>query len=158
MAMRKKYIVRLTGEDREQLGMVIRALSGSSSKVRRAQVLLKADADGPHWTDRRIADAFNCRTRTIEELRERFVTQGFAAALDKKQPETPPRAKVLDGCQEAKVIAMRLGRPPAGYSNWSLRLLAGRVVELGIVESVSRETLRRALKKTASRRGRFNTG
>jgi Homeodomain-like domain len=158
MAMQKKYIVRLTGAERDHLGEVVRTLAGSSTKVRRAQVLLKADADGPDWTDWRIAEAFNCRTRTVEQIRERFVTQGFRAALDKKQPEKPPRAKVLDGHQEAKVIAVRLGRPPAGYANWSLRLLADRVVELGIVERVSHETLRKTLKKTGSRRGRSSTG
>lgn len=146
--MLKKYVVRLTGEERRVLREVIRKLNGSSLKVRRAQILLKADADGPNWTDRQIADAFNCRTKTVENIRQRLVTQGFEAALDKKQPETPPRAKVLDGVQEAKVIAVRLGEPPAGFSNWSLRLLADQVVELGIVESVSHETLRKTLKKT----------
>ena len=146
--MQKKYVVRLTRQERQQLREVIRTLKGSSMKVRRAQILLKADADGPNWTDQRIADAFNCRTKTVENIRQRLVTQGFAAALDKKQPESPPRAKRLDGKQEAKVIALRLGRPPAGFSNWSLRLLANQVVELGIVETVSHETVRQTLKKT----------
>ena len=146
--MQKKYVVRLTRQERQQLREVIRTLNGSSMKVRRAQILLKADADGPNWTDQQIADAFNCRTKTVENIRQRLVTQGFAAALDKKQPESPPRAKRLDGKQEAKVIALRLGRPPAGFSNWSLRLLANQVVELGIVETVSHETVRQTLKKT----------
>lgn len=146
--MLKKYVVRLTREERQILREVIRKLNGSSLKVRRAQILLKADADGPNWTDHRIADAFDCRTKTVENIRQRLVTQGFEAAVDKKQPETPPRAKLLDGAQEAKVIAVRLGKPPAGFSNWSLRLLADRVVELGIVETVSHETLRKTLKKT----------
>jgi hypothetical protein len=148
MAMLKKYVVRLTRQERHVLREVIRKLNGSSLKVRRAQILLKADADGPNWTDRQIADAFNCRTKTVENIRQRLVTQGFEAALDKKQPEAPPRAKLLDGTQEAKIIAVRLGKPPAGFSNWSLRLLADRVVELGIVETVSHETLRKTLKKT----------
>lgn len=145
--MQKKYIVRLTGQERDILREVIRKLKGSSMKVRRAQILLKADAEGPHWTDQEIADAFGCRTKTVENIRQRLVTQGFAATLDKKKPAQPPRAKRLDGKQEAKVIALRLGKAPRGYANWSLRLLAERVVALGIVESVSHETLRRTLKK-----------
>lgn len=147
--MQKKYIVRLAPQERQILCEVIRKLKGSSLKVRRAQILLKADADGPNWTDARIAEAFNCRTKTVENIRQRLVTRGFEETLDKKPPETPPRAKLLDGKQEAKVIALRLGRPPAGFANWSLRLLANQVVELGIVEDISYETLRRTLKKTA---------
>jgi Homeodomain-like domain len=148
MAMRKKYVVRLTDQERRTLKEVMRKLKGSSMKVRRAQILLKADVGGPNWTDRRIAEAFDCRTQTVENIRHRLVCQGFEAALDQRQPEAPPRAKVLDGSQEAKVIALRLGQPPKGYANWSLRLLADQVVELGIVETVSHETLRRMLKKT----------
>jgi transposase len=146
--MEKKYLVRLTDEERETLRSVIRKLKGSSQKVRRAQILLKADADGPNWTDRKIAEAFECRTKTVENIRQRLVTEGFDVALNGKQRETPPREKRLDGEQEAKVIALRLGKPPKGFANWTLRLLAGRVVELGIVESVSHETLRHTLKKT----------
>jgi hypothetical protein len=145
--MRKKYVVRLTKQERRVLRDVICKLKGSSMKVRRAQMLLKADADGPNWTDQRIAEAFDCRTQTVENVRQRLVTQGFEAALDKQPPPTPPRAKLLDGQQEAKVIAVRLGKPPKGHANWSLRLLAGQVVELGIVEKVSHETLRKTLKK-----------
>jgi hypothetical protein len=147
--MQKKYVVRLTGEERETLRSVIRKLSGSSQKVRRAQVLLKADADGPGWVDSRIADAFGCRINTVEKIRQRLVMDGFSIALNGKKRETPPRQKLLDGEQEAKVIALRLGEPPAGFANWSLRLLAEKVVELSIVESVSYETVRQTLKKTA---------
>lgn len=145
----KKYIVRLSEQERRTLREMVRKFKGSSAKVRRAQVLLKADADGPNWVDQRIADAFGCRTRTIENARQRIVTQGFEAALEKKSPETPPRAKLLDGPQEAKIIAMRLGKPPKGFANWSLRLLAEKVVELGIIDAVSHETLRTTLKKMA---------
>ena len=146
--MEKKYFVRLTDEERETLGCVIKKLKGSSQKVRRAQILLKADADGPNWTDKRIAEAFSCRTKTVENIRQRLVTEGFDIALNGKKRETPPRPKRLDGEQEAKVIALRLGEPPPGFANWSLRLLADRVVELGIVDAVSHETLRKTLKKT----------
>lgn len=156
--MPKKYIVRLTDAERAQLTEVVRKLKGSSQKVRRAQVLLKADADGPAWTDARIAEAFGCRVQTIEKLRERLVTRGFAVALHGQPRERPPRAPVLDGAQEARVIALRLGPPPPGFANWSLRLLAGRVVELGIAPAVSHETVRRALKKTGSRAACSSTG
>lgn len=146
--MNKKYIVRLSKRERGELSDVARRLKGSSQKVRRANILLKADARGPNWTDARIADAFSCRVQTVENLRKRLVTEGFRIALDGKPRENPPRQKSLDGKQEAKVIAMRLGKPPRGYANWSLRLLTERVVELGLVESISHETIRQTLKKT----------
>ena len=127
--MHKKYIVRLTNEERETLRIVVKKLKGSSQKVRRAQVLLKADADGPDWTDTRIAEAFDCRTKTVENIRQRLVRDGFEIALNGKKRESPPRAKALDGEQEAKVIAMRLGSPPRGFANWTLRLLAKQLVQ-----------------------------
>jgi hypothetical protein len=147
--MHKKYIVRLTDQERGELATVIKKLKGTSQKVRRAQILCKADADGPNWADDRIADAFGCRTRTVENVRQRLVECGFREALDGITPETPPVKKLLSGEQEARIIATRLGSPPPGYANWTLRLLARKVVELGIVESVSYETVRRTLKKTA---------
>lgn len=146
--MPKKYIVRLTDAERNTLGEVVAKLTGSSQKVRRARILLKADADGPAWTDVKIAEALDCRTKTVENIRERFVTEGFDLTLNGK-PRAEPRPKLLDGEQEAKIIAMRLGPPPAGFSNWTLRLLAEQVVALEIVESISHETVRRTLKKTA---------
>ena len=146
--MNKKYIVRLTDQERDELAGVIKKFKGTSQKVRRAQILSKADADGPSWTDQRIAEAFGCRTRTIEKLRQRLVESGFRETLDSVKRESPPVDKLLDGEQEARIIATRLGSPPSGYANWTLRLLARKVVELGIVESVSYETVRRTLKKT----------
>ncbi|MEA5464809.1 helix-turn-helix domain-containing protein [Leptothoe sp. PORK10 BA2] len=146
--MPKKYIVRLSEVERNALRGVIKQLKGSSQKVRRAQILLKADAEDSSWTDARIAEAFCCRSQTVENIRKRLVTQGFAAALNGLKRPAPPTAKLLDGEQEAQVIAMRLGEAPKGYANWSLRLLARKVVELGMVESVSHETVRQTLKKT----------
>jgi len=145
--VQKKFIVRLTDAERGELEAVVKKLKGSGQKVRRAQILLKADADGPHWTDLRIAEAFSCRTQTVERLRQRLVEQGFDEALNGKKRATPPVPKLLSGDQEAKIIAMRLGPPPAGYANWTLRLLARRVVELGVAERVSYETVRGTLKK-----------
>ena len=147
--MQKKYIVRLSKEERGVLEDVIKKLKGSSLKVRRAQILLKADADGPNWTDQRIAEAFSCSTQTVENVRQRLVMEGFVIALHGKKRDTPPREKRLDGEQEAKVIALRLGPPPKGFANWSLRLLADQAVALEIVETVSHETIRQTLKKTA---------
>lgn len=147
--MQKKYVVRLSGEEREHLAAVVKKLSGTSQKVRRAQILLKADADGPGWTDRQIADAFGCRSKTVENVRQHLVERGLEQTLDGIKRTTPPTPKVLDGEQEAKVIATRLGPPPAGYAHWTLRLLASKVVELSIVGSVSHETVRRTLKKVA---------
>jgi transposase len=146
--MRKKYVVRLAELERDELRQVIRKLKGTSQKVRRAQILLKADADGPGWTDERIAEAFCCRVQTVEKIRQRFVERGFDETLEGAKPARPPTEKLLDGEQEARVIALRLGPPPAGYANWTLRLLARKVVELELVESISHETVRRTLKKT----------
>jgi len=146
--MQKKFVVRLTDEEREQLRGVVGKLKGTSQKVKRAQILLKADVEGPGWTDRRIAEAFDCRAQTVEAIRQRLVERGFDETLNGVKRVKPPTPKLLDGNQEAKIIAMRLGPPPKGYANWALRLLARKVVELEVVESVSHETIRRTLKKT----------
>lgn len=147
--MNKKFIVRLSDEERARCQEVVKKLKGSSEKVRRAQLLLKADADGPGWTDSRIAEAFNCRVQTIENLRKRLVTQGFEAALERKKRPEPPTPPKLDGAGEAKLIAMRLGKPPVGYGHWTLQLLADELVALEVVDSISHETVRKVLKKTA---------
>lgn len=146
--MQKKYIVRLTDGERQELEQVIKKLKGTSQKVRRAQILLKSDADGPNWTDQKIAEAFGCRTKTVENVRQHLVEGGFEETLNGAKRAQPPVEKMLDGEQEAQIIATRLGPPPQGYANWTLRLLARKVVELGIVDAVSYETVRRTLKKT----------
>lgn len=145
--MKKKYIVELTEDERSTLQEIVKKLKGTSGKVKRAQILLKADAGGLGWTDARIAEAFDCRTKTVENVRQRFVEEGFEIALNGRRPETPPTKKLLNGEQEAKIIALRLSTPPAGYGKWTLRLLARKVVELEIVEAVSYQTVRRTLKK-----------
>jgi hypothetical protein len=146
--MNKKYIVRLTDEERQTCTEIIKKLKGTSQKVRRAQILLKADADGPAWIDVRIAEAFNCRVQTIESLRKRFVTESFELTLNGKKRQTPPTQPLLDGRGEAKLISMRLGKPPAGYGSWTLQLLADELVALEVVDSISHETVRQTLKKT----------
>jgi Homeodomain-like domain len=147
--MNKKFIVRLSDEERRICQEVVKKLKGSSQKVRRAQIMLKADAAGPQWTDTRIAEAFNCRVQTIENLRKRLVTGGFELALEGKKREEPPTPPKLDGEAEAKLIAMRLGKPPAGYGHWTLNLLADELVALEVVDSISHETVRKVLKKMA---------
>ena len=155
--MQKKYVVRLTDVEREFLSILLKKKRVSSQKLLRARVLLKADSDGPQWTDAEIANSFDCRTKTVENIRERFVTEGFEMTLEGK-PKQRVRSKVLDGNQEAAIIALRLGSPPKGFANWTLRLLAERAVALEIVSSVSHETLRRTLKKTISQIRRSSIG
>ena len=147
--MNKKYIVRLSDEERVVCQEVVKRLKGSSEKVKRAQILLKADADGVGWPDAKIAEAFDCRVQTVESLRKRLVTEGFERVLERKPRATPPTPCKLDGEGEAKLIAMRLGKPPAGYGRWSLQLLADELVALEVVESICPETVRKTLKKTA---------
>ena len=138
----------MNDSEREQLNQIIKKFSGSSQKVRRAQILLNVDVEGPAWTDSRIAEAFGCRVNTVENIRQRLVEVGFAQTLDGKQRSEPARPKSLTGDEEARIIATRLGKPPKGYANWSLRLLADKVVELQIAPKVSHETIRQTLKKT----------
>src|SRR5207249_3220005 len=113
----------------------------------RAQLLLKVDGDGPRWADGRIAEAFNCRVQTSENLRKRLVTEGFALALEGRKRWEPPTPSKLAGEAEAKLIALRLGKPPAGYGHWTLQLLADEMMALEIVDSISHETVRQVLKK-----------
>lgn len=147
--MNKKYIVRLTDAERTMCEATIKKETGTSEKRRRATILLKADADGPAWDDSKISAAVGCRTRTVENVRQAFVLEGFKEALARKKRATPPTPKVLDGAAEAKLIALRLGKPPAGYGHWTLRLLADQLVELEVVASISPETVRQTLKKMA---------
>jgi hypothetical protein len=146
--MYKKYVIRLSEEERQVCQDVVRKLKGSSEKVRRAQILLKADADCPNWVDAWIAEAFLCRVQTIESLRKRLVTESFKAALNRRVRESPPTPRLLDGQDEAKLIALRLGKPPARYGRWMLQLLFGELIALEVVDSISIETVRQTLKKT----------
>lgn len=147
--MEKKYIVRLSIDERTQLTEVVKKLKGSPQKVQRAQILLKADVEGPNWSDKKIADTLGCRTKTVENVRERLVTKGFDVALNGKIRLEPPRSKSLSGEQEAALIAMRLGSPPTGYGSWTLKLLQNQMIVLEIVDTISHETIRKTLKKTA---------
>ena len=147
--MHKKSVVRLSEEERMVCEGIIKHLKGSSQKFRRAQILLKADADGAGWPDVKIAEAFNCRVHTIEHFRKRLVTERFALALDGKKRQEPPTPCKRDGEADAKRIARRLGKPPAGYGHWTLHLLADAMVALAVVEAISHETVRKTLTKMA---------
>jgi transposase len=148
--LRIKYVVRLSAEERQELEEVLRKGKAAAQRRRHAQILLKVDEGplGPAWTNDRTAEAVGVSAQTVINVRRRLVERGFAAALGRKKQARPFRAIVLDGEKEARLIALACGKPPAGHARWTLRLLADRLVELQVVESVSLETVRKALKKT----------
>src|SRR5215208_2024230 len=148
--MYKKYIVRLTQEQRTQLETLVSSGRTHARKLLYGRILLKADADGPdHWTDEKIAEALEGSTATVSRERRRFCEEGLEVALMPRKPGRP-RRRVLDGRAEAHLIALSCSDPPEGRERWSMRFLADRMVELGHVDTVSHETVRRTLKKTAS--------
>jgi transposase len=151
----KKYKVTLTAEERQQLQNLIAAGKAAALKLAHARILLKADAadGGPAWPDVQIAEAVEVSVATIERVRQRFVEQGVAAALGRKPQDRPSRPRALDGRAEARLIALACSAPPGGRAEWTMQLLADRLVELAVVDTVSDETVRRCLKKTRSSRG-----
>jgi Homeodomain-like domain len=146
--MAKKYVLKLTAEERNELTRLVRKGNAAGWKLQRAQALLKCDQGpgGPAWPDARIAEAYGITTRSLESWRKRAVEHGPMALLERK-PRTPSAATKLGGENEARLTALACSQPPKGLARWSLRLLAGRLVELEVVDSVSHETVRRALKK-----------
>lgn len=146
---KKKYIVVLSAEERETLESLTTTGKTSAYKLNHARILLMADINqqGGGWRDHDISDALNISISTIERVRQRFVKQSLEAALSRQLPSrTKPR--LLDGEQEAHLVALACAQPPEGEGKWSLRLLADQLVELGYVESISHETVRQTLKKT----------
>jgi len=143
--MNKKYVVRLTSEEREELRGLIAKGKAAAYKIRAAHILLKADAEG--WRDEEIARAFCVHVGTVSSVRRRFVLEGLESVLERKMRQSPPRERVLDGEKEAQLIAVSCSEPPAAHERWTLRLLADKLVELEVVESISHETVRQALKK-----------
>jgi transposase len=146
--MPKKYVVRLTEAEREHLERLLRRGEAHARKLLYARILLKTDASGDGWTDERIAEAFEVSTATVARERQRFCEDGLEVALLPKKPGRP-RRRVLDGRAEAHLVALSCSDPPEGRERWSMRLLADRMMELGYVESISYETVRRTLKKTS---------
>ena len=151
----KKYQVTLTAEERQQLQALIATGKAAAKKLAHARILLKADASegGPAWDDQRIADAAEVSTDTVSRVRQRFVEHGLEAALSRKKQDRPSRERKLDGRAEARLIALACSTPPDGRKVWTMRLLADRLVELEVVDTVSDETVRRVLKNTSSSRG-----
>lgn len=148
--MHKRYVVRLTDEERASLQALVRGGRAHARKLLYGRILLKADANGPdHWTDEQIADAFELSTATVARERRRFCEEGLQVALMPRKPGRP-RRRVLDGRAEAHLVALSCSDPPEGRERWSLRLLADRMVELGHADALSHETVRRTLKKTSS--------
>lgn len=147
LCMRKKYLVQLTDSQVAELQEVIKASDKGRQLVRRANILWAANTNGPNWTDKRIALAYHCSIEAVEKIRRRFVERGFEGTLKRKVGKRAGRPKEVSGRQEAEIIALRLGEPPRGFANWTLRLLAEKAVELEIVDSISHEQVRRTLKK-----------
>jgi DNA-binding MarR family transcriptional regulator len=146
----KKYIVRLSGEERKSLNHLISSGKGPARLFTRARILLKADVGegGPSWPDEKIAEALDVTIQTVERVRKQLVEEGLEAVLSRRKYVQKISRKKLDGDAEAHLIALACSKTPEGYTRWSLRLLADRMVELGYVESISHEAVRRVLKKT----------
>jgi len=154
-----KYRVTLTGEERETLQRLIKKGNTAGYRIRHAQMLLALDEipANEHWTDAKIGDAYGARQQAVGVLRKRFVEEGFEAALERKKRETPPKIKI-DGEAEAKIIALSCSQPPEGRARWTLKLLANKVVELEILDSISDHGIGDLLKKTKLSHGCRNSG
>jgi transposase len=147
--MNKKYIVRLTVQERKELENLVRKGKTQAYRIKHANILLAVDADGPNLTDENSAKIFGCHQNTVRYVRQRFVEQCIEAALERKKRENPPREPKIDGEKEAQLIAIACGKPPAGRARWTLKMLAEKLVELEIVDTISDQTVRRVLKKTS---------
>jgi len=148
----KRYVVRLTAEEREQLQALIRKGKGPARRLLKARILLKADVSegGPGWSDSKVIAALDTSASMVYRVRKQLVEEGFEAVLSRKQRAAPAVARIFDGEKEAKLIALACSKPPKGRARWTLRLLENKVVELGIVDHASDSTIHRTLKKTAS--------
>jgi transposase-like protein len=151
----KKYVLKLTPDERAELQRLVKKRKAAAWKIQRAQALLQCDqgSAGPRWGDQQVAQAYGCTTRSLESWRKQAVERGPLSLLERKVRVAPPVAPKLDGEQEARLTALACAKAPPGHARWTLRLLAGRLVELKVVDSISYETVRRALKKTTSSPG-----
>ena len=151
----KKYRVTLTAEERESLAGLITTGKAAANKLTHARILLKADQaeGGLGWIDQRIAEALDVSVATIERIRQRFVEQGLELALVRKKQDKPSRERKLDGAGEARLIALACSKAPRGRVAWTLEMLADKLVELKVVDSICPETVRQTLQKTNSSRG-----
>lgn len=154
MMSRKKYVVELSGDERDQLKAIISKGKAAAKTILKARILLKADQGrlGEGWTDDRILQALDTNPTMVARVRRQLVEEGLVAVLSRKKRKTPPIQPIFDGEAQARLIALACSEPPAGHARWSIRLLADRVVELGIVEQAHFNTVGRALKKTTLNR------
>ena len=153
-----KVVVRLTDEQRQALRRLLRTGTHPAAMLRRAQILLKADADGPDaWSDARVGEDLGCSFMTVRRVRQQFAADGLDATLHRKRP-TGRQYRKLDGSQEAKLVALACAAAPEGHARWTMVLLAGRLVELKVVDSIDPATIWRTLKKTRSSRGSSSSG
>jgi len=146
--MNKRYIVRLTAKEREQLEDLTKKGKTQAYRIKHANILLAVDADGPNWPDHQVAKAYKCHQNTVRNVRQRFVEQGLESALERKKQYTPSCQKIIDGDAEARLITIACSTPPEGYAKWTMQMLADELVGLHVVESVSSQTVWRTLKKT----------
>jgi hypothetical protein len=146
--MNKKYIVRLTAEEREGLEDLTKKGKTQAYRIKHAHILLAVDADGPNWPDHQVAQAYKCHQNTVRNVRQRCVEQGLEAALDRKKQAVPSCERIIDGDVEARLITIACSRPPEGYAKWTMQMLADELVALHVVDSVSGQTVWRTLKKT----------
>jgi transposase len=153
-----KVVVRLTADQRRALEELVHTGECSAHAARRARILLKADADGPDaWPDERIAEALDVCRMTVARARQQFAAEGLHTTLYKKKG-TGRQYRALDGAQEARLVAIACSEPPAGHARWTLELLAERLVELKVIDSIHPSTVCRALKKMNSSRGLCSSG
>lgn len=146
---KKKWIVELDKEERDELSGMINKGRTAAWKIKKARILLKADegAFGPGWSDKRIVKALETNRTMVERVRRNLVEEGLDAVFTRKKRRTPPRKAIFDGEKEARLIALSCSEPPQGHAKWSIRLLAEKLVELEIVETVHHNTVGRTLKK-----------
>ena len=157
MGKEAKYVVRLTAEERQLLEELISRKRIAADKALRARILLKADGDGPAWSDACIAEAFEVGQSTVHRLRQRLVEEGLEPALSRR-PLARTKPRKLDGAAEAQLVAIACSQAPQGRARWTLSLLADKLVELQVVDSIGREAVRQTLKKTTSSRGCIVSG
>jgi transposase len=149
---KKKYIVALSPEQQQELEQLVNKGRAPAYQIKHANILLKVDANGAGWADKQVAEAFGCHAGTVANVRRRFVERGLQGAVIRKVQAAPSREPILDGEKEAHLIALACSPPPEGRVRWTLKLLAGKLVELEVADSISDQTVRRTLKKTRCNR------
>ena len=146
--MNKKYIVRLTAKEQEELENLVKKGKTQAYRMKHANILLAIDADGPNWPDHQAAKAYKCHENTARNVRQRFVEQGLEAALERKEQQVLSRKRIIDGENEARLISIACSSPPKGCAKWTMQMLADELVVLKVVDSISGQTVWRTLKKT----------